>query len=509
MEAVLTRPMPGFVAACLFFIMELVSFKQWRSFAGEYPRLPYARRVNGLRPPARWARLLAGSGAILLESARGGRYTYFVPRPRSVEGLEDLPANSAQVLPALRDFLGHYRAPRLAGLPPFCGGLVGALSYDVAREIEALPVLAKDDLGLPPAVLAVADELLAFDLENDSVDVIVVAQAPSSDAEDLAARFARARTRAEALLEEFMAACSNQGIAGEAAKPTPDPSREVAGRGELSLDKAAYTAAVRHVQDYIAAGDSYQVNLSLRESRALTAHPAAIYESLRRINPSPYMAYLPFGEWTLVCGSPELLVRSFGGQVEARPIAGTRPRGKSGDSDAALRGELLAHPKERAEHLMLVDLIRNDLGRVCRYGSVRVRDYMVAEGYSHVQHIVSHVVGELSGEHGSIDLVASAFPGGTITGAPKVRTMEIIEELEPVRRGFYTGSIGWFGYNGDFELNIVIRTLLAGRGRAYVQAGAGVVADSVPEHEFEESLNKARALWVALEEATKHADFSW
>jgi para-aminobenzoate synthetase component 1 len=215
------------------------------------------------------------------------------------------------------------------------------------------------------------------------------------------------------------------------------------------------------------------------------------------------MAYVPMGEWTLVCGSPELLVKSVGGQVEARPIAGTRPRGTSGDADEALRGELLAHPKERAEHLMLVDLVRNDLGRVCRYGSVHVSDYMVAEGYSHVQHIVSHVVGELSPQRDLVDLVASAFPGGTITGAPKVRTMEIIEELEPTRRGFYTGSVGWFSYAGDFELNIVIRTLLAGRGQAHVQAGAGIVADSVPAHEFEESLNKAHALWAALEQASK------
>ncbi|MBC2596073.1 anthranilate synthase component I family protein [Ruficoccus amylovorans] len=498
--------------------MELVSLQQWETAAGEYERLPYVRRVGGVRLPERWEPLLAGTGAVLLESARGGRYTYFIPRPKPLAWPElSRPAGTGPgVLAALRAFLKKHRAPRWPGLPPFTGGLVGALSYDLAREIENLPARAEDDLGLPPAVLSVADEVLVFDRETGTAYAVVVAESPVVDSASghLRERFEVARERCAALVKDFQTACEER--ASERAAALPSAVSETAGGDSsgppvaapapamrtLSLDRAAYTAAVRRVQAYIGAGDTYQVNLSLRETRPLTAHPAAVYDALRRINPSPYMAYVPAGEWTLVCGSPELLVKSVNGCVEARPIAGTRPRGACGDSDAALRGELLAHPKERAEHLMLVDLIRNDLGRVCRYGSVRVRDYMVAEGYSHVQHIVSHVVGELAPERDEVDVVASAFPGGTITGAPKVRTMQIIEELEPVRRGFYTGSVGWFGYNGDFELNIVIRTLLAGRGQAHVQAGAGVVADSVPEREFEESLNKARALWAALEEAT-------
>ncbi|QYY36970.1 anthranilate synthase component I family protein [Ruficoccus sp. ZRK36] len=476
--------------------MELVSLEQWSTAAGAYNRLPYVRRRAGARPPVSWEPYLAGTGAVLLESARAGRYTYFIPRPRKLDwpALQSFPTEP--VLPALRAYLAERRAPCLPGLPPFCGGLVGGLSYEVAREIEKLPVRAADDLGLPPAVFYEADALLAFDHEADCMDVVVLMEyAPDGPALDVL--YAQARERAEALLNDFY----KLGELAEKMEPSATPRAVAAGQGELSLDRAAYVDAVRRVQAYISAGDSYQVNLSLRESRPLEVHPATVYEVLRRINPSPYMAYLPVGEWTLVCGSPELLVKSVGGHVEARPIAGTRPRGDCGESDAALRGELLAHPKERAEHLMLVDLIRNDLGRACRYGSVRVRDYMVGEGYSHVQHIVSHVVGELTAEHDIIDLVRSAFPGGTITGAPKVRTMEIIEELEPVRRGFYTGSIGWFSCAGDFELNIIIRTLLAGRGRAWVQAGAGIVADSVPEREFEESLNKARALWAALEAA--------
>ncbi|MDP0496916.1 MAG: anthranilate synthase component I family protein [Verrucomicrobiota bacterium JB024] len=482
-------------------MMDLVSLEQWSAAAGVYNRLPFARRAPGARLPERWEPLLAETGAMLLESARDGRYTYFIPRSRPVVWTElDPDAQPSTVLGALRGFLARHRAPRLPGLAPFCGGLVGCLSYEIAREIETLPARAQDDLGLPPAVFAVADELLVFDHETGCLDAVVVA---SMDGEgvDVPAVYEACRRRAGELLREFDEACEES--EGELL-PVADPrsSRAVKPGAMLSLDEDAYVEAVRRVQAYIAAGDSYQVNLSLRETRPLTAHPAAVYDALRRINPSPYMAYVPMGEWTLVCGSPELLVKSVAGQVEARPIAGTRPRGSCGDTDEALRGELLAHPKERAEHLMLVDLVRNDLGRVCRYGSVNVSDYMVAEGYSHVQHIVSHVVGELSPKRDIVDLVASAFPGGTITGAPKVRTMEIIEELEPVRRGFYTGSIGWFSYAGDFELNIVIRTLLAGHGQAHVQAGAGIVADSVPAHEFEESLNKAHALWAALDLAS-------
>ena len=484
--------------------MERVTLEQWKAAAETHTHLPFALRVEGVVPPTAWQPHL-GPDSLLLESARDGNYTIYVPQV--LERLIFPTGEGEPVLARLREYFARHNAPRFSGLPPFTGGLVGCFSYDMARQIERLPSTAQDDLGLPVAAFAVADELLVFDLRAGALFVIVVAETAGS--EPLDERYAKTRTRAEALLSHWQQAnagrvenCAKRDDVAASDSPAAKPHRE------LSLDRDSYTAAVRRTQQYIAAGDTYQVNLSVREARELSAYPARIYETLRRINPSPYMAYLPFPEWTLVCGSPELLVRSLDGKVEARPIAGTRPRGACADSDAALSGELLAHPKERAEHLMLVDLIRNDLGRVCRYGSIEVTDFMVLEGYSHVQHIVSHIVGDLDAGHDRFDLIASCFPGGTITGAPKVRTMEIIEELEPVRRGFYTGSVGWMGYNGDVELNIVIRTMLAKDGLAYVQAGAGVVADSVPEKEYEESLNKARALWVALEEAAAHADLS-
>jgi para-aminobenzoate synthetase component 1 len=257
------------------------------------------------------------------------------------------------------------------------------------------------------------------------------------------------------------------------------------------------------VQEYIASGDTYQVNLSLRASRTADAPAEAIYEALRRINPSPYMGFLRLPDFALVCGSPELLVRLVDGNVSSRPIAGTRPRGAAVAQDRHLSAELLANEKERAEHLMLVDLIRNDIGRVAEFGSVHVSEFMAIEQYSHVMHIVSQVEGRLAPGLSWADVFQSMFPGGTITGCPKIRTMEIIEELEPVGRGFYTGALGWISYSGEMEMNIVIRSMLIQRGTAYVQAGAGIVADSQPARELDEALRKAEALWEALDQATK------
>jgi para-aminobenzoate synthetase component 1 len=266
----------------------------------------------------------------------------------------------------------------------------------------------------------------------------------------------------------------------------------------IDFPKEQYMEAVLQIQRYIAQGDVFQVNLSVRQNRQLEREPEQIYEWLRLLNPSPYMGLLRYPDYTIVSGSPELLVKSVGGVVETRPIAGTRPRGSDEHEDRKLAEELLSNEKERAEHIMLVDLLRNDLGRVSRYGTVKVTDLMVVERYSHVMHIVSHVQGKLAEDKDAFDLIAAAFPGGTITGAPKIRTMEIIEELEPVRRGPYTGSIGWIDYNGNMELNIVIRTLVVRGGVGYVQSGAGIVIDSDPEKEFVESLNKAKALWKAI-----------
>jgi para-aminobenzoate synthetase component 1 len=268
---------------------------------------------------------------------------------------------------------------------------------------------------------------------------------------------------------------------------------------QLLYQVSNFAEAIIKVQDYIRSGDAFQVNLSVRQSAKLNTEPLHIYEKLREINPSPYMSYFHTPDFQLVSASPELLVKKKGKEISTRPIAGTRSRGKDDVEDARLAKALIENEKERAEHIMLVDLERNDLGRVCQYGTVEVDELMVIEKYSHVMHIVSNVRGILAKEKDVYDIIRATFPGGTITGAPKVRTMEIIEELEPVRRGIYTGSIGWIGFNDDMELNIVIRTLLAKEGKAYVQAGAGIVIDSDPKAEYKEALKKAKALWRAKE----------
>ncbi|MFL6554563.1 MAG: anthranilate synthase component I family protein, partial [Bacillus sp. (in: firmicutes)] len=270
---------------------------------------------------------------------------------------------------------------------------------------------------------------------------------------------------------------------------------------EVSMTEDDFKQAVTKVQQYISQGDVFQVNLAVRQSKQIEVEALKVYEQLRSLNPSPYMAYLHTPDFQLVSGSPELLVKKNGQEVSTRPIAGTRSRGKNHEEDIKLANELIENEKERAEHVMLVDLERNDLGRVCKYGTVEVNEFMVIEKYSHVMHIVSNVRGELAEDKSSSDIIDAVFPGGTITGAPKVRTMEIIEELEPVQRGIYTGSLGWIDFSGDLELNIIIRTMLIKDGMAHVQAGAGIVIDSNPKHEYKESMKKAAALWKAKEMA--------
>jgi len=265
----------------------------------------------------------------------------------------------------------------------------------------------------------------------------------------------------------------------------------------VSFAGTDFEEAVSKIQSYIAQGDVFQVNLSVRQSKKLTASAMDVYEALRAFNSSPYMAYIEAPDFAVVSGSPELLVKRHGNELSTRPIAGTRPRGKSEEEDIVLAQELIDNDKERAEHVMLVDLERNDLGRVSTYGTVEVDEFMVIERYSHVMHIVSNVRGEIAEGRSNADVIRAMFPGGTITGAPKIRTMEIIEELEPVRRGLYTGSIGWLGYTGDMEFNIVIRTAFVKDSVAHIQAGAGIVIDSVPQREYQESLNKAKAMWQA------------
>ncbi len=425
----------------------------------------------------------------ILESGRGGRYSMAGLEPVAVlrgkgEELRIQEGGQESVLKGNPlDLVKNYMAERYVkhddSLPPFQGGAMGYFSYDCIRYIERLDDKAQDDLELPDVFLMIYDEVIVFDHKERVLWVIVRHHDEKQATERL----------------QYLQHIWTQQV-DSVAIPLQN-TREFT--PYVSFTEEEFVKAVERIQEYIASGDVFQVNLSVRQSQPLRSHPIEIYEKLREINPSPYMGYMELGDFQIVSGSPELLIKKAGMEVSTRPIAGTRSRGKDAQEDEVLAKELIENEKERAEHVMLVDLERNDLGRVCRYGTVEVNEFMAIEKYSHVMHIVSNVRGELEEGKDAFDILKAVFPGGTITGAPKIRTMEIIEELEPVRRGIYTGSIGWLSFSGEMELNIVIRTLLAKGGYAHVQAGAGIVIDSNPQNEYKESLKKAVALWRAKE----------
>nr|WP_239587151.1 anthranilate synthase component I family protein [Bacillus ectoiniformans] len=430
---------------------------------------------------------------VFLESGRGGRYSIAGLKPSAMitstdsgidicteKGTESL---AGEPLRALDQWMEQYQIPKQEELPDFQGGAIGYISYDYARYIEVLPELAADDLGLPLVYFLVYDEWAVFDHETNLLWVMKLTE----NAED-----------ADVPLEKWL----EQDMENEEYKGVETADDTI----HFSLKEEAFKQAVEITQEYISKGDVFQVNLSVRQSKELKVPGLAVYEQLRLLNPSPYMAFIHTPEFEVVSASPELLIKKSGMELSTRPIAGTRSRGKDEAEDLLLASELIENEKERAEHVMLVDLERNDLGRVSKYGTVEVNEFMVIEKYSHVMHIVSNVRGELAEGKTNADIIEAVFPGGTITGAPKVRTMEIIEELEPVQRGIYTGSIGWIGFNRDLELNIVIRTMLVKDGVGHVQAGAGIVIDSNPYHEYKESLKKASAVWAATKMAEEKAD---
>jgi para-aminobenzoate synthetase component 1 len=488
----------------------LPTFSEMKQFVDEYPFVPLAVRGEWPADLDPWHLLQhlqpSLEGAVLLESGRAGRYTYLAFQPTAVMQSKDLATEitfadgrrehveGKNPLYVLRELLQRYRTPVVPGLPDFTGGAVGYLSYDMNRFFEpTLPQMAEDDLCLPDLYAMIMQDVLVFD--HETRQLFCLTHLPAANLTEPLYR--ETADMLKRRVEELTRCTSTEDHTDwEELRKRPLTSTAPA---QVSFAKEQFEHAVRCVQAYIAQGDVFQVNLSVRQSKPIGVEAKEVYDVLRRLNPSPYMGYLHFPEFQLVSGSPELLVKVKGGEVSTRPIAGTRPRGKNDAEDEALARELIDNEKERAEHVMLVDLERNDLGRVCRYGSVEVSEFMVVEKYSHVMHIVSHVRGMLAEGKDAFDAVAAAFPGGTITGAPKVRTMEIIEELEPVKRGVYTGSIGWFGFNGDVEVNIAIRTMVVKDGVAHVQAGAGIVIDSIPEAEYDESLKKAEALWKALE----------
>ncbi len=464
-----------------------------------------------LTPVSAYLRLArAGRYSFLLESVEGGekiaRYTFAGADPVEVfryakgtcivEGERGLNSQKSNPIEFLRHRLGRYRPVRVPGLPPLVGGAIGYFAYDIVRLIERIPEQGRDDLGLDDAVLMFYLGLVAFDHIRHRIWIVrnVFSEGKGS-----------LRLKYNSAVREIAATrrALERPLGQTAHARQHRASRTSTLRVVSNLQRSRYLAAVHTAKRYIRAGDIFQVVLSQRFAARTKADPFEIYRALRAMNPSPYMYFLRLGDVAVVGSSPEMLVKVQGREAFYRPIAGTRPRGRDENEDQKLEAELTADPKERAEHIMLVDLGRNDLGRVCEYGSVRVENLMTVERYSHVMHLVSSLRGRLRPDVDCFDALMACFPAGTVSGAPKVRAMEIIDELEPTRRGIYSGAILYLDFSGNLDSCIAIRTLVAKDGVAYVQAGGGVVADSVPEREYEETVNKSRALLAALEAAHK------
>ncbi len=509
------------------------SRKEFLSLARQHTLVPVCRILTAdLETPvsaflrAAWPE----SECFLLESVEGGeqvgRYTFIglapfkriVARGRQVTVTEGRKVTrfDGDIFAVLRQALGGHKPARLPGLPPFTAGAVGFFSYDAVRQIEQLPELAKDELQIPDACLMFFDEVLAFDHVRKEIWLVVTADVTHGKA---AESYARAIKRLDKMERRLSQPLPNFPVPSK-VKPGQKKHLKV----KLRTAKKDYLAAVNRTKKYIAAGDIFQAVLSQRFDVEPGIDSFQVYRALRTVNPSPYMFFLRFapdgplgakvGKKTgsskrtkistpleLAGSSPELLVRVHKGKVEYRPIAGTRPRGANEKEDQALADEMMNDEKERAEHVMLVDLGRNDVGRVSEFGSVKVDRLMFVERYSHVMHIVSSIEGRLKPELTAVDALRACFPAGTLSGAPKVRAMEIIEELEPARRGAYGGAVLYADFSGNLDSCIAIRSMLSVGGKGYVQAGAGIVADSVPELEHKESINKAQAVIRAIERA--------
>ena len=462
-------------------------------------------------PVSAFKKIDDGQTSFLLESIEGGekwaRYSFlgsgsgklFRTRGQHFQWLEDgvvvREGEAADPLIELQQALAAFRPVTLPELPRFFGGAVGYLGYDMVRHFERLPDGNPKQIGAWDSVFFLCDSLLIFD--NMRQTIKVVSNVHLAAGIEPAAAYAAAQGRIESLIQRLR---------------TPLPVRAAAVAGgnpsafAANLSKDDFIAAVERAKEYVRAGDVFQVVLSQRFSARLQADPFDVYRALRTINPSPYMFFLRFGDTLVVGASPEVLVRKEGDRVELRPIAGTRPRGATVAADLLLEQELLQDPKERAEHIMLVDLGRNDLGRVCAAGSVEVSELMVIERYSHVMHIVSNVRGQLPPEQDAFGVFRATFPAGTLSGAPKIRAMEIIDELEPCRREIYGGAVGYFSFNGNMDMAIAIRTLVVQGEEIFLQAGAGIVADSDPQAEYAETINKAQGVMKAVQMARAGLD---
>ncbi|MDD5421896.1 MAG: anthranilate synthase component I [Candidatus Omnitrophota bacterium] len=452
-----------------------------------------------------------GDYSFLLESVEGGenlaRYSFLGSAPSLVfsskgdtvcvaEGKKTKRFAAKDPIEELKKIVGRYNFVKTKGLPRFSGGLVGFFGYDMVRYMEKLPDKNADDLRIADSLFMLTDTLLIFDHVDHLIKVVSNAHVRG----DPAASYDEAVSKIEKIVKDLKAVCKSPAPAPLATKKTKPLKLK------SNFTRKQFEDVVRKAKDYIRKGDIIQVVPSQRFETPIHSEPFQIYRALRSINPSPYMYYLKMKEFCLVGSSPEIMVRCENGTVELRPIAGTRPRGASDEEDARLMKELLADPKEKAEHIMLVDLGRNDVGRVCDYRSVKVSDLMTVEKYSHVMHIVSDVSGKLKKGKDAFDVVRATFPAGTVTGAPKVRAMEIIDELENVKRKTYAGCVGYFSFSGNLDSCITIRTILIKDKTAYIQAGGGVVADSRPEREYQETINKAKALVKAIEMAEMGLD---
>jgi anthranilate synthase component 1 len=481
-------------------------YKEFSRLARDFTLVPVVKSVTAdLLTPVSAFLAVAGNepDAFLLESIeRGeqiGRYTFLGARPYltvQARGEDVLlergrarESRKGSALPILKELLRQHRPATFAGLPRFTAGAVGYFAYDTVRQLERIGEHAKDDLCLPDCVLMFFDRVLAFDHLRHQIHIIA-----SADVSRDSPRKAYDRALADiAMLEKKLARGLHWDKSGKA--------RTSKLKLHAGTSRTRFMKSVERAKEYIAAGDIFQVVLSQRLDFTPEVAPFDIYRALRTVNPSPYMYFLRRGDTHVLGSSPEMLVRVTGSKLEYRPIAGTHPRGRDEAEDSRLETEMLADEKERAEHVMLVDLGRNDLGRVSEYGSVKVRDLMYVERYSHVMHIVSALEGKLRDGLDALDAFAACFPAGTLSGAPKVRAMQIIEELEPVRRGIYGGSVLNADFAGNLDSCIAIRTMLMQGERAYLQAGAGIVADSDPAKEFQEAMNKAQAVLRAVEMA--------
>jgi len=482
-----------------------------RCIDDRYTLIPVCREIMADldTPVGAYLKLAGPSHSFLLESIEGGekwgRYSFIgcdpsrVIRSRgtTVEIVERGEIRRLQVddpLSVLKDELARFRPVEFPWLPRFFGGAVGYIGYDMVRFFERLPDERPRTLDAWESYVVMTDTLVIFDTMSQTVKVVANAHADGS--RDPHTIYREAIDRIDRIVSMLKRPVSS---------PPGDPAATRA-CFVSNMTRVEFEAAVRRAKEYVQSGDIIQVVLSQRFSADMTVPPFSVYRVLRTLNPSPYLFYLDFDDTVVLGASPEVMVRKEGDRVELRPIAGTRPRGETPEDDRELERELLADPKERAEHVMLVDLGRNDLGRVCDAGSVRVSELMTVERYSHVMHIVSNVVGNLASGNDAFSLIRATFPAGTLSGAPKIRAMEVIDELEPVRREIYGGAVGYISFTGNMDLAITIRTLVVKGGKIHLQAGAGVVADSDPAAEWQETVNKAAAIRRAVEIAEEGVD---